>query len=45
MSRVIKEGAVTHCESVMSNLLKVLGLLVEDSKEIAEPKDYLEAYL
>ena len=45
MSRVTNEGVVMCCKAITVNLLKVVGLIVEPSTDIAKPKGYLEAYI
>ena len=36
---------MTRCKAGMSNMLTVVGLIVQPSTAIAKPKDSLEAYI
>ena len=44
MLTVMNEGVNINCKSFMSQVITVVGLIVEIGKSIEKPKVYLEAY-
>ena len=45
MSRDQNKGVMMCCKTITSNLLTVVGFLVEPSTSISKPKGYIEASL